>query len=178
MFRRPLPIALAITLTTTLLILPALASAEVYRCERGGVVTFSDTPCDEQASRYRPADRVSIIGRPDDLEAITERNEAFVEQRLQRLAEQRRARAAASERQARDQSRADQRPIASPAPRLLPVYIDPPRRRHGHGKRHAAPEHEVERREPPFSALGGPFPGTRRAPDAPPRRNRYNEPNQ
>lgn len=141
------------------------AGAEIYRCESDGVVEFSDTPCQSEPQTYRSAGNVSVVGAPDDLEQTTRLNQAFIEQRLERREQQRRERQRQAEETAaleRHQSAAA--PASSPYLPLRyrafprhknhPIQSRPPRR----GSYPSEPPPERQ----PFSALSGPFPGTRR----------------
>ena len=156
-------IVLSHLLTPALLGLAATASAEIYRCESDGVVEFSDTPCQAEPRPYRATGNVSVISAPDDLEQTTRLNQAFIEESRERREERQRER-----RNDAATAPIQREPAFAPAPRIyLPRYDrDIPRRQrypvhpraaHGADQRSdSAPERQ------PFSALGGPFPGTRR----------------
>ncbi|MFU8830823.1 MAG: hypothetical protein ACNA7J_01590 [Wenzhouxiangella sp.] len=131
-------------------------SAEVYRCEIDGVVTFTDRACPADAQPYQPSAGLSVISAPSDLDRTRMLNQAFIRERLDHQAARDEARAVRSAQNA-------QRPAVKPAPIVaLPFYGFhhelPARRRSGRrpGQLDQAPGQQ------PFSALSGPFPGTRR----------------
>lgn len=78
------------------------ARAEIYRCNEGETVVFSDVPCSESAEVHITESRVSVVDAAGNLDEIAATNEAFVQQRRQTLA-QRRERAARQTRQAQRQ---------------------------------------------------------------------------
>ncbi|MEE4331578.1 MAG: hypothetical protein V2J10_11975 [Wenzhouxiangella sp.] len=141
----------------------AAFGAEIYRCESDGIIEFSDTPCQADPEPYRSAAKVSVVGAPGDLEQTARLNQAFIEQRLEDQAEFRRDRLAA-DAAAREQQQTTPPPApqvylplryrAVPYHKRYPVYSFP-----GH-KPPLVPE--TQRQPQPFSALSGPFPGTRR----------------
>jgi hypothetical protein len=148
-----------------ILIMAALpASAEVFRCEIDGTIVFSDTACQPDAQPYTSQAGISVISRPADLEQTAERNREFIARRLERQVEIRQARA--------EQARAEAIRASSPpgppahaASRVMyvPYHVPAPRREgRGHHRRHAQDQTEPAQRQQRFSALSGPFPGTRR----------------
>lgn len=140
--------------------LATVAPAEVYRCDEAGITVFSDQPCSDQAITHRPVRQISVIEPSADLEQVAERNRAFIRERLDRQAEIRKARVQAA-------SRAQ---AARPGPHHqvpafvhVPVWVEP--------RLHRFPEQRRDDKDRPplphaarqrFSALSGPFPGTRR----------------
>ncbi|MFN2334958.1 MAG: hypothetical protein ABR550_11095 [Wenzhouxiangellaceae bacterium] len=60
--------------------------AQIYRCVEGETTIFSDRPCSENVEIHQPAGRLSVIAVTSDLEAISARNRAFIDQRLNRIA--------------------------------------------------------------------------------------------
>jgi hypothetical protein len=125
-------------------------SAEIYRCEVDGVVIFSDRACQADAQPYRLTGNLSVVSAPADLDHTHTLNQAFIRERLDRQA-------------ARDQARAarpveiPEKPIVRPAPFFaLPHYG--PQRRPGQRPEQLDQAPGQQR----FSALSGPFPGTRR----------------
>ncbi len=96
--------AYGLTPNVALLILLAVASfdqaaAQVYRCNDGDMIVFSDVPCSEDAQLYHVRSGISVVAAADDLDEVAERNRAFVDKRQEDLAE-RRARAAELAQQA------------------------------------------------------------------------------
>ncbi len=150
------------------------ASAEVFRCEIDGTIVFSDTACQPDAQPYTSSAGISVISPPVDREKTAERNREFIAQRLERQAEARQARAEAA-RAAR--AREDQPPGPpahaaagrTAAPVVYVPYHAPGPRRPDRGPHHrpSKPESEPVERTRRFSALSGPFPGTRRRSDQP-----------
>ncbi|MCA1780006.1 MAG: hypothetical protein LC637_11670 [Xanthomonadaceae bacterium] len=59
--------------------------AQIYRCVEGETTIFSDRPCSENVEIHQPAGRLSVIAVTSDLEAISARNRAFIDQRLNRM---------------------------------------------------------------------------------------------
>lgn len=74
------------------------ATGQVYRCIEGETTVFSDIPCADDAELHRVQAGISVVAAADDLDAIAQRNRAFVDQRREKLATQR-ARAAQVGRQ-------------------------------------------------------------------------------
>lgn len=75
------------------------ASAQVYRCNEGETIVFSDIPCSDDAELHEVRVGISVVGAAEGLDEVAERNKAFVEQRQEQLAAQR-VRAAQARRQA------------------------------------------------------------------------------
>ncbi len=132
------------------------ASAEIFRCEVDEVVIFSDSACQADARPYQSSAGLSVISAPADLDRTHMLNQAFIRERLDHQAARDEARAVRSAQIA-------QRPVVKPAPIVaLPFYGFhhelPVRRRPGQ-----RPEQlDQAPGQQPFSALSGPFPGTRR----------------
>lgn len=151
-----------------IMVLVALpASAEVFRCEIDGTIVFSDTACQPDARPYTSQAGISVISRPVDLDQTSERNREFIDQRLERQAETRKARA--EQVRAAQQAQAHQSgppPHAaargSAAPIIYVPYRAPHRSDHGQHARHRPAAQAPAEQERRFSALSGPFPGTRR----------------
>lgn len=139
--------------------------ADIYRCESDGVIEFSDTPCRADPEPYRPTGQVSVVGAADDLEQTARLNQAFIEQRLEHQAQQRLER---ERRAAEAAERERQAPVAAPAPRAyLPFrYRAYPRKQrypiYPHAGHRLPRATDTASEQRPFSALSGPFPGTRR----------------
>jgi hypothetical protein len=115
-----------IACVAAVLALAATAHADaqtIYRCETGGVVTFADRPCAEDAVAHTPDGRLSVVTPAGNLEQVAESNRAFIEQRRARLAAQR-ARAAQQATPARAE-RAAPSPDAPTIP-WWPAYRDAP----------------------------------------------------
>lgn len=139
------------------------AGAEIYRCESDGVIEFSDTPCQAEPQPYRSAGNVSVVSAPDDLQQTARLNQAFIEQRQEALEEQRSER----DRRAEDADARNQRQPAPASRAYLPLrYHGFPRHRrypvYPSPGRNPPYRSDASREQQPFSALSGPFPGTRR----------------
>lgn len=135
------------------------AQGQTYRCEHDGTIVFSDRPCSVDAVVYAPLATVSVVPSADDLDQIAAANQAFIQARLDRQAAERR------DRQRRAESR--QHPVVVHTPPPQPIIMLP-RYRHSYGQgRQRHPNHrasaEEENRQQAFSALSGPWPGSRRS---------------
>ena len=148
-------------LSLSLLLLASHAHGQVYRCEIDDSIVFSDQPCSEDSQEYQVISRISVIEPAADLDQVAERNQAFLRDRRERQAALRQARVERTrEATVPPQSQTTEvtRVLYVPEPRhRLPPGSD--RGRHGR-QRDRTPEPREER---PFSALSGPFPGTRRS---------------
>lgn len=142
-----------------MVLLAAHAPAQVYRCEIDDSIVFSDQPCSEDSQEYETISRISVIEPAGDLDQVAERNQAFLRERQAAL------------RQARIE-RSRQEAVAPPQapPREIQrvFYVPEPRRSPPRGPGDRRPERPREpaprtQEERPFSALSGPFPGTRRS---------------
>ena len=144
----------------------AQASAQIYRCDTGESIVFSDQPCDEAAEQYQSAGNVSVIEPGRDLEQISERNREFIRQRHERQDAQRQARAErARERRTAAPQQAPHYVVEQPVTRVM--YIPEPHRdrRVDRPRRETGSRHDGESGNPaeqPFSALGGRQLGSRR----------------
>ncbi len=160
-----------------LLILMVVAmpvAAEVFRCEIDGTIVFSDTACQPDAQRYTSSAGISVISSPVDREHTAELNREFIAQRLERQAEVRQARAEAARAAPARQGHPPGPPSYAAAGRAaapviyVPYHAPGPRRPdHGPHRRPSKPDAEPAERTRRFSALSGPFPGTRRRSDQP-----------
>lgn len=146
-------------LCLSMALLATQASAQIYRCESGDSIIFSDQPCSEEARVYQPSERISVVAPAEGLSQAGERNRQFISERRER-------------QQARRQSITEQREQpAPPQPTAVQevtrvLYIPEPHRSQSaeRSRRAAAsPRQQQAARqdERPFSALHGPFPGTR-----------------
>lgn len=72
--------------TLILLTVSFSVSAEIYRCEIDGVVTFSDVACQPDARPYRGKGGLSVVSSPEDLDRTRQLNQTFVRERLDRQA--------------------------------------------------------------------------------------------
>lgn len=151
------PAAVQIAMRMASLLIPVvllvplpLAAGEIYRCVEDGRIVYTDQPCEdgEVVREIKPMDAAESVA---ELERIIARNQEFIERRRDRLAEARMER----ERAWREQPQvivvdSHHRPVISPVGHAgFPVK-----------KHRDAPEPAA--REERFSALSGPFPGTRR----------------
>ena len=150
-----LPILLSLSLS---------AVADIYRCEVDNVIVFSDTACQADAQPYASQGRVSVIAVPESLAHTAELNRQFVQQRLDRQSAERQARAERSHAASLIPAHARSEPSAHVIG--LPLHYQhgyrpggPPPGRRGPDRR---PVEEEEPGQQRFSALSGPFPGTRR----------------
>lgn len=141
-----------------LMALAGVAPAQIYRCDTGQTTTFSDQPCDDGAAVHTSVRQISVVEPAADLDRIAERNQAFIRERLDRRAAVRAARAKAARP---SQQRPAKGPAHTPAVTYLPFWIEPPRRHHGRQQR--PPQTLPEPAQQAFSALSGPFPGSRRS---------------
>lgn len=150
----------------------------IYRCENAGVIEFSDQPClgdsgatSEQAQRiHQSSGSVSVISPPDDLDDIQQASRNWLEDYRAR-------------QMARETARAESRPERATPPRVLHEPLEqgtivrpliwPYRPPHYFYRSTHRPGNGVPpTRQQPYSALSGPFPGTRRRdlePAAPPK---------
>lgn len=173
--------ALLIVLVGLLMADAGLAQQDpvIYRCEKAGVIEFSDRPCaDETASGAEGADTfdpsggsVSVISPPDDLDTIQEANRTWLQDYRARQAAEAASRIDSRRNRAAQAGRAvepvEGRTIVQP---ILWPYRPP---RYFHRSPHRPGHAASITREQPYSALSGPFPGTRRSdpePAAPPDR--------
>jgi hypothetical protein len=144
-------------------------AAEIFRCDIDGVIVFSDAACQPGARPYQAQTGISIISQPADQALTRERNQQFIKERLDRQAAARLARVQRAQT-SRTQSlppAANQRGKANPPGLLLVPYQIPNQPVHRRGHRHGPPpdspgQDQQQRR---YSALSGPFPGTRRRGD-------------
>jgi hypothetical protein len=151
-----LPILLGLSLSAT---------ADIYRCEVDSVIVFSDTACQAGAQPYASQGRVSVIEVPESLEHTAELNRQFIQQRLDRQSAERQARAERSHAAPLMPAHAHSEPPARII--ALPLhYYQQPHRPGGPPPGHRYPDRRPVEDEQPgqqrFSALSGPFPGTRR----------------
>ncbi|MEN1728964.1 MAG: hypothetical protein AAGJ52_11050 [Pseudomonadota bacterium] len=146
-------------LGATLLALPLCAQAsDIYRCEIDGVIEFSDQPCQTDSVPYQPAGSISVIEPAQDLSSIQQRNQDWLDQHRDR--QTREDEIAAARRLAAAQTTPTPAPpqparVISPWAWQPPTYRPPVR----------PPVRPPSEFEPPpqrYSALSGPFPGTRR----------------
>jgi hypothetical protein len=146
--------------------------AQVYRCESGDGIVFSDRPCADDAEEYQPLRGISLIEPDANLDQVAERNQAYLRERRERQDALRQARL----ERARSTAEApvhviQERPVSQ-------VFFVPERdsmpRRPDRAPRSDPPRdgQPPEREQRSFSALSGPFPGTRRSDD----RTRRNDP--
>ena len=92
MSKQPMALRLATDATLAILLTVALANpamGQVYRCVEGETTVFSDVPCAEDAELHQIHAGISVVAAADDLDAIAERNRAYVDQRREVLAKQR-----------------------------------------------------------------------------------------
>ena len=144
-------LAIAAVLSVTL----SAQAQTIYRCNTPTGLVFSDQPCDENAQAYTPTAGLSVVAPSGDLEHAQRANQAFIA-------------AQAEDRAARRQSRSVSAPAAEPAvgqaggpSGLNPLGLWPiETRNHTRLAPPAAPARSGDT-ERPFSALSGPFPGTR-----------------
>lgn len=73
----------------------SMAAPTIYRCEQGGTTVFSDRPCDDDAEPHSLSQSISVVAAPSDLDAIAERNAAYLESQQAERASRAAARAAA-----------------------------------------------------------------------------------
>lgn len=156
----PLPSSRFLIIAATAALFAGQASAQIYRCESADSVIFSDRPCAEGANEYHSTGSVSVVEPAEDLRDIGERNREFIRDRRERQAARRRA----MTEQPREPL--SLRPTeAQEVTRILyvpeshrPERRERIRRESGEQPPQSAPQSD----ERPFSALRGPFPGTRR----------------
>lgn len=151
----------------------------IYRCENAGVIEFSDQPCQNEAVSnadqgqqiHESSGSVSVISPPDDLDEIQQANRSWLQDYRARQAVQETLRAESRPDRAtpsRRQHRALE-PREVPRPVIWPYNPPPYFHRSPRPPRHGEPQ----TRQQPYSALSGPFPGTRRRdtePAVPPKR--------
>ena len=94
----------------------AASATDIYRCEDGDTIVFSDFPCDETGVLHSPEGSLSVIAAPQELARIAERNAEFLAAENARRAERAEARAAAQRAEAEAQRR------VAPMVRPVPVY--------------------------------------------------------
>ncbi len=156
-----------LTLATLVLSAPAPADT-IYRCETETGVIFSDRPCGDQARAYSPAAGLSVVPATEQLAEIEAENRAFQQREAERRQERREARHAARNQVEPTPDHSRQPPPSgqvSSGIRLVPEWIQQDRRLQADGRPRTRPE-RVTRDEPPYSALSGRLPGTRRESDA------------
>jgi hypothetical protein len=156
----------------------AQANAQIYRCDTGESIIFSDQPCDEAAEQYQSAGNVSVIEPGRDLAQVSERNREFIQKQRERQEAQRQARVErAREQRAAVPQQAPHYVLEQPVTRVM--YIPEP----GNDRRVERPRRETgsrrddesdNRTEQPFSALSGRQLGSRRS-DRDQERNRSND---
>lgn len=153
----------------SLLSLALPGAAEVYRCEIDGVVTFSDRPCGEEATRHTEGGSVSFIAPDENLEAMGEAAQAYIRERREQLARRNKAPAASAAAPEQPPQRLKSAfgpwPVLSRLEALERGALD---QRVGNGERPANPSQER------YSPLNGPILGTRRDSAAFERRNDTN----
>ncbi len=138
---------------------------DIYRCEHDGVIEFSDQPCDADTEPYRSEAAISVIDPSDDLDQIQQANRAWLADyralESERQEQRRQERLAIAYRQTDNQraGQADIGPRFAPAPWAWPYGPLPTGR-----PPYFRPGEAVAPRPQPYSALSGPFPGTRRQP--------------
>lgn len=138
-------------------------AADIYRCEHGDVVEFSDRPCQEDAATHQPQRQISIITPATDLEETARRNRAFLEQRRERLESQRNE-DEADEAAAED--RDDEPRSGYPETLYLPNPSDTARRSRERERRERMEESQRRNADRErFSPLSGRLPGARRRDD-------------
>jgi len=136
-------------------------AAEIYRCEVDGVIEFSDQPCQEDETvPYRPSGSISVIAPSSDLEEIQQDNRNWMMAHRARQAEMNQARL----------NRPGQAPVASGQEHAVRPWVNNPlwlwpHAQYRPGYRPHPVRPAVPVRQQPYSALSGPFPGTRRRPD-------------
>ncbi|AKS41817.1 hypothetical protein [Wenzhouxiangella marina] len=127
----------------------------IYRCEVDGTVVFADQPCDASATPYDTTASLSIIEHSKDLKTGNEAVQALLSHRREQQAERRRLR--------------EQVTAAPPAPVVIVEQVQttplPWYPRHWRPERRPLPPASIPERPSRYSALSGPFPGTRRTPD-------------
>lgn len=129
----------------------ALADGTIYRCVNDdGSIVFSDRPCDDEGRVYQGPSSLSVISAPADVQARTEANRAFIEERRERMNEARRMRELSEQQQ---EALAPQ--PARPPSHFLPYWAPPQEAR-------PLPESTDTDREERFSALSGRQPGSAR----------------
>ena len=155
-----LPFSRILIIASTAIFLAGQASAQIYRCEDGDSVVFSDRPCSDGVDQYHSTGSVSVVEPAEDLSHVGERNRDFIRDRRERQAARQRATAE------RTREAFTQRP--SEVQEVTRVLYVPESHYPGHRERtrretrdqpSQSPARSVDR---PFSALRGPFPGTRR----------------
>lgn len=140
-----------ILMACMLLGLSSAALGEVYRCEAGEVIEFSDRPCNGETALHEVERGISLVPADADLARLAEANKRFIEARRERLADRREQ--AAAEPQAGEAAEAAEPPVHTV---LIPFR--PPR----HGRPVPRPEPTPETaRDRRYSALNGPILGTR-----------------
>lgn len=146
------------TMATAALLFALPLYAQIYRCESGGTVAFSDRPCGPDSALHTPRGKVSYVAPDENLPAIAEATQAFLRERRARAAQRRAARQADS----------------SPAPGSTHTTVEtvflpwpsPSARHHRHlwdRTRHGDdPAPPVIAGNDRYSPLNGPILGTRR----------------
>jgi len=148
------------------------AHGQVYRCETDDSIVFSDQPCAEDSQAYHSIGRVSVIEPAGDLDQVAERNQAYIRDIQERQAALRQTRI---ERSRQTETLPQQ---AVPAPVTQVMYVPAPARSDRRDRRRSTPPRDSAppvREERPFSALSGPFPGTRRSDPRERRENRRDQ---
>ncbi len=137
------------------------ASDVLYRCEIEGVTVFSDQPCSRDAQRYTSGGSISVVPPAADLDQIAEANQALLDQRRQAQADR-----AVARRQSESPAIQAARPAAAEVQSLpwtrhgWPAYGYDFYRPYQH--RHGSTPEQVPAPPRRYSALSGPFPGSRR----------------
>jgi hypothetical protein len=136
-------------------------ATEIYRCERNGVIEFSDQPCqDDDSTPYKSSGTLSVIAPTADLERIQQDNRDWMAAHRARQAEMNQARL----------NRPGQAPVAIGQEHAVRPWVNNqlwlwPHAQHRPGYQPHPVRPAVPVRQQPYSALSGPFPGTRRRPD-------------
>jgi len=140
----------------------------VYRCENDGVIEFSDQPCQHPSESatssaqqiHQSSGSISVISPPDDLEDIREDNRAWLESYRDRQAAQDAARSE-TRRQWQPQSRTLVRADESQGQTIARLRLWPYRPPNYLYRSRQGSDAPPPSRQQPYSALSGPFPGTR-----------------
>ena len=159
--------AASLLLVTLALSAPALADT-IYRCETETGVIFSDRPCGDQARAYSPAAGLSVVPATEQLAEIEADNQAFQQREAERRQARREARQVARSQSDSAAEHSRQPPASGQVTsgiRLVPEWIQQDRRLQADERPRTRPE-RITRDEPPYSALSGRLPGTRRESDA------------
>lgn len=139
----------------------------IYRCEKSGVVEFSDQPCqDDSDGGPRPEEQVhhssgsiSVISPPNDLDDIKEASRTWMDDYRERQIDKEAARRETQMARA-SLHRSTAKPVAPRS--IVSPMIWPYRPLPYLYRRHGSDDTEIVTRQRPYSALSGRFPGTRR----------------